>query len=115
NRRDRPGVSESDRGGDQRHPRGACSFGAYLRSVRTLLDENLPQSVRRALRERGHDADSVTSLKLKGLDNGRLYRDVAQRYELCFSRDRAFVDGVRAVHVPGNVRILRVTIRQAPG
>jgi len=83
--------------------------------VRILLDENLPESVRRVLRERGHAADSVTSLKLKGLDNGRLYRDLAQRYELCFSRDRAFVDGVRAVHFPGDVRILRVTIRQAPG
>ena len=28
---------------------------------------------------------------LKGLDNGRLYREIAVRYEICFSKDRDFV------------------------
>jgi hypothetical protein len=54
--------------------------------VRILLDENMPESLRRALAELGHEVDSVASLRLKGLDNGRLYQDVAQRYDLCFSR-----------------------------
>jgi predicted nuclease of predicted toxin-antitoxin system len=82
--------------------------------VKILLDENVPESVRHALLERGHEADSVTSLRLKGLDNGSLYHDVAQRYDLCFSKDRAFVDGVRAIDRPGAVKVLRITIRQAP-
>ena len=38
-----------------------------------LPDENMPESLRRALAELGHEVDSVTSLRLKGLDNGRLY------------------------------------------
>jgi len=45
--------------------------------VRILLDENMPESLRRALAELGHEVDSVASLRLKGLDNGRLYQDVA--------------------------------------
>ena len=59
--------------------------------MRILLDENMPESLRRALADLGHEVDSVASLRLKRLDNGRLYQDVAQRYELCFSKDRLFV------------------------
>jgi predicted nuclease of predicted toxin-antitoxin system len=83
--------------------------------VRILLDENMPESLRRALADLGHEVDSVASLRLKGLDNGRLYQDVAQRYDLCFSRDRLFVHSVRAIDRPGAVRVLRVTLAQAPG
>jgi hypothetical protein len=82
--------------------------------VRILLDENMPESLRRALAEPGHAMDSVTSLRLKGLDNGRLYQDVAQRYDLCFSKDRLFVYSVRAIDQPGAVTVLRVTLAQAP-
>src|SRR6266581_3163316 len=57
----------------------------------------------------------IGSLRLKGLDNGRLYRDVAQGYDLCFSKDRLFVQGVRAIDRPGTVKVLRVSITQAPG
>ncbi len=82
--------------------------------MRVLLDENMPESVRRALRELGHHVDSVTSLRLKGLDNDRLYREVAQGYELCFSRDRVFVASVRAIDRPGSVKVIRVSLPQAP-
>ena len=44
--------------------------------MRILLDENMPESLRRALADLGHEVDSVASLRLKGLDNGRLYQDV---------------------------------------
>ena len=54
--------------------------------MRILLDENMPESLRLALSELGHEVDSVASLRLNGLDNGRLYQDVAQRYQLCFSQ-----------------------------
>jgi hypothetical protein len=58
--------------------------------VRILLDENMPGSLRRALAEPGHEVDSVTSLRVKGIDSGRLYQGLAHRYDLCFSKDRAF-------------------------
>jgi len=57
----------------------------------------------------------VASLRLKGIDNGRLYQEVAHRYDLCFSKDRSFVQSVRAIDRPGAVRVLRVTVAQAPG
>jgi len=82
--------------------------------VRILLDDNMPESLRRALVELGHEVDSVASLRLKGIDNGRLYQEVAHRYDLCFSKDRSFVQSVRAIDRPGAVRGLRVTIAQAP-
>ena len=82
--------------------------------MRILLDEDMPESLWRALVELDHEVDSVASLRLKGMDNGRLYQEVAQRYDLCFSTDRLFVQSVRAIDRPGAVRVLRVTIAQAP-
>ena len=73
----------------------------------------MPESLRRALQELGHEVDSVASLRLKGLDNGRLYRDVAQRYDLCLTKDRGFVEAVRAIDQPGTVTVLRVILPQA--
>jgi len=46
--------------------------------VKILLDENLPESLVAALQRLGHEVDSVNSLRLKGLDNGTLYRQIAQ-------------------------------------
>jgi len=83
--------------------------------VRILLDESMPESLRRALSELGHEVDSVASLRLKGIDNGRLHRDVAQRYDLCFRKDRLFVGAPRAIDWPRTVRGLHVTIPQASG
>lgn len=86
--------------------------------MRILLDENIPESVRRALRALGHEADSIFSLRLKGLDNGRLYREVAQSYDLLFTKDRELVRSVRAIrvlHSAHSVRVLRVTLPQGPG
>ena len=82
--------------------------------MRILLDENMPESVRIALGRLGHQVDSVASLHLKGLDNGPLYRDVAQSYNLCFTKDQRFVEVVRAIDRPGSVKVIRVTIPQAP-
>ena len=83
--------------------------------MRVLLDENMPEPVRRALRALGHEVDSVVSLHLKGLDNGRLYREIAQAYDLCFTRDRGFVAYVRALDQPGSVKVIRVTLPQVQG
>jgi hypothetical protein len=47
----------------------------------------MPESLVEALEHLGHQVDSVNHLKLKGLDNGTLYRQIAIDYDLCFTRD----------------------------
>jgi len=83
--------------------------------VNILLDENLPESLLAALRRLGHQADSVNSLRLKGIDNGALYRLAAQSYDLCFTRDAGFVHNVRRTQTSAKVKVLRVTLRQQRG
>ena len=82
--------------------------------MRVLLDENLPESLVAALRQSGHEVDSVNSLRLKGLDNSVLYRQVAQGYDLCFTRDAGFVVNVRRMRDPSNTKLLRVILPQRP-
>jgi predicted nuclease of predicted toxin-antitoxin system len=76
--------------------------------VKILLDENMPESLLGALEDLGHEVDSVNHLKLKGLDNGTLYRQVAIAYDLCFTRDTGFAHNVRQMRDPSQVKILRV-------
>ena len=83
--------------------------------MRILLDENMPESVRIGLRRLGHEADSVVSLHLEGLENSRLHREVAQAYDLCFTKDRRFVEAVRSIGVSATVKLVRVTIPQESG
>jgi hypothetical protein len=40
--------------------------------VKILLDENLPRKLVEALRAEGHTVESVHTLKMDGLDNGKL-------------------------------------------
>ncbi len=80
--------------------------------MRILLDENLPESLVDALRELGYDVDSVNSLRLKGLDNSTLYRQVAQQYDLCFTKDAGFVHNVRQMSIPSKTKLLRVVLPQ---
>ena len=60
----------------------------------------MPESLAGALEDLGHEVDSVNSLKLKGIDNGTLYRQVAVDYELCFTRDAGFARNVRQMRDP---------------
>jgi predicted nuclease of predicted toxin-antitoxin system len=78
--------------------------------VKILLDENMPESLVGALEGLGHEVDSVNHLKLKGLDNGTLYRQVAIGYDLCFTRDSAFAHNVRQMRDPSQVKVLRVIV-----
>jgi len=55
----------------------------HLGGMRLLLDENMPESVRRALRSLGHEADSVVSLP-------------------------GFAAYVHGVDQPGSVKVIRV-------
>jgi len=72
----------------------------------------MPESLAGALEDLGHEVDSVNDLKLKGIDNGTLYRQVAVGYELCFTRDAGFAHNVRQMRDPSQVKVLHVTILQ---
>jgi hypothetical protein len=72
----------------------------------------MPESLLRALERLGHEVDSVNHLKLKGLDNGTVYRQIAVAYDLCFTRDSGFAHNVRQMRDPSPVKVLRVAIRQ---
>jgi len=72
----------------------------------------MPESLVGALNELGHEVDSVNRLKLKGLDNGTLYRQVAVDYDRCFTRDAGFVHNVRQMRDPSQVKVLRVVVPQ---
>ena len=79
-----------------------------------LLDENLPEGLIEPLRRLGHQVDSIGSLLLKGLENGRLYREVAARYDLFFTKDREFVSRIAERRDPMPVRVVLVVIPQQP-
>ena len=82
--------------------------------MRILLDENLPESLASALQQLGHQVDTINSLRLKGLDNGTLYREIAQAYDLCFTKDAGFVHNVRQTRAPSSTKLLRVLLPQQP-
>jgi len=82
--------------------------------MKILLDENLPESLVTALQQLGHQVDSVNRLRLKGLDNSTLYRQVAQNYDLCFTKDVGFAHNVRQMPSTSKVKVLRVAIPQQP-
>jgi len=82
--------------------------------VRILLDENLPESLAAALQQLGHHVDTLNSLRLKGLDNGTLYRKIAQAYDLCFTRDAGLVHNVRQTPEASNSKLWRVLLPQQP-
>ena len=72
----------------------------------------MPESLVDALERIGHAVDSVNHLKLKGLDNGTLYRQVAKDYDLCFTRDAGFARNVIQMREQFKVKVLRVTVPQ---
>jgi hypothetical protein len=82
--------------------------------VRILLDENLPEGLLEPLRGLGHVVDSVGSLGLKGLENGRLYREVASNYDLFFTKDREFAARLETLRGPARVRVVLTVIPQQP-
>jgi hypothetical protein len=72
----------------------------------------MPESLVAALERLGHKVDSVNHLKLKGIDNGTLYRQVASNYDLCFTRDAGFAHNVRQMREASQVKVLRVIVPQ---
>jgi predicted nuclease of predicted toxin-antitoxin system len=82
--------------------------------VKILLDENLPRKLVAALRAEGHEVESVITLRMQGLDNGKLYQFAIQNFEVCFTRDFGFVNNVRQGKTPEKFKLLRVTLVQKP-
>jgi len=82
--------------------------------VKILLDENLPRKLVAALRAEGHEVESVITLRMQGLDNGRLYRFAMENFDLCFTRDFGFAHNARQGAAPIAFKLLRVTLPQKP-
>jgi predicted nuclease of predicted toxin-antitoxin system len=82
--------------------------------VKILLDENLPRKLVAALRAEGHEVESVYTLRMQGLDNGKLYQFACENFDLCFTRDFGFVHNVRQGSPPSRLKLLRVTLPQTP-
>jgi len=82
--------------------------------VKILLDENLPRKLVAALRAEGHDVESIHTLRLQGLENGKLYEFARNSFDLCFTRDAGFANNVRQGAPPSRLKLLRVTLRQKP-
>lgn len=82
--------------------------------MRILLDENLPWKLVAALRAEGHKAESVHTLRLQGLENGKLYEFARSEFDLCFTRDTGFAHNVRQQKSPSHLKLLRVVLQQKP-
>lgn len=77
-----------------------------------LLDENLPRRLKAVLRAEGHHVESVDSLMLRGISNGRLYQLACAEFDLFFTRDAGFAHNARQQPAPARLRLLRVTLPQ---
>ena len=82
--------------------------------MKILLDENLPRKLVAALRTTDHVAESVHTLKMEGLDNGRLYQFAIENFDLCFTRDFGFIHNARQGLTPVKFKLLRVVLAQKP-
>lgn len=82
--------------------------------MKVLLDENQPRKLVAALRAEGHEVESVHTLRMQGLDNGRLYQFARENFDLCFTRDAGFANNVRQGPPPSRLKLLRVTLPQKP-
>jgi predicted nuclease of predicted toxin-antitoxin system len=82
--------------------------------VKILLDENLPRKLVAALGAEGHEVESVHTLRLQGLENGKLYEFARDSFDLFFTRDAGFANNVRQVTPPPRLKLLRVTVQQKP-
>ena len=82
--------------------------------MKILLDENLPRKLVAALRAEGHYVESVHTLRLDGLENGKLYDFACDSFDLCFTRDVGFAKNVRQGAQPARLKLLRVTLQQKP-
>ena len=82
--------------------------------MKIFLDENLPRKLVDVLRAEGHAVESVHTLGLQGLANGKLYEFAREGFDICFTRDAGFANAVRGTSTSTRLRLLRVTLPQRP-
>ena len=82
--------------------------------MKILLDENLPRKLVATLRAEGYEVESVHTLRLQGLENGKLYEFAREGFDLCFTRDSGFANAVRGASTLTRLKLLRVTLFQKP-
>lgn len=82
--------------------------------MKILLDENVPRKLVHALRAEGHDVESVHTLRLQGLENGKLFEFARNSFDICFTRDASFARDVGKAASPLRLKVLRVTLPQKP-
>ena len=80
--------------------------------MKLLLDENLPLKLVPALCAEGHEVESVHTLHMQGLDNGRLFQFACTQFDLFFTRDAGFAHNVRQMPVPARLKLIRVVLPQ---
>ena len=66
------------------------------------------------MRIEGYAAESVHTLKMQGLDNGRLYKFAGENFDLCFTRDFGFIHNAKQGPAPATLKLLRVVLAQKP-
>lgn len=64
-----------------------------------------------ALRAEGHEVESIHTLRLQGLENGKLCEFARDSFDLCFTRDAGFANNVRQGAPPSRLKLLRVTLQ----
>ena len=72
----------------------------------------MPVKLSGRLKEAGHDAQTVRSLKMIGIDNGTLFAHAVREFDLCFTRDADFAKRAREAKVPAKLKLLRVILEQ---
>ena len=82
--------------------------------MKIFIDENLPRKLVGVLRAEGHDVESVYTLRLQGLANGKLYEFAREGFDVCFTRDAGFANAVRGAPTSTRLKLLRVTLTQKP-
>ena len=82
--------------------------------MKIFLDENLPRKLVDVLRAEGHAVESVHTLRLQGLENGKLYEFARAGFDVCFTRDSGFANAVRGASTSTRLKLLRVTLFQKP-
>ncbi|MEI6074901.1 MAG: DUF5615 family PIN-like protein [Verrucomicrobiota bacterium] len=82
--------------------------------MKILLEENLPRKLFAALRAEGQEVVSVITLRMQGMDNGKLYQFAIYNFEVSFTRDFGFANHVRQGKTSANFKLLRVTLAPKP-
>ncbi|MGI8965667.1 MAG: hypothetical protein ACR2H1_06210, partial [Limisphaerales bacterium] len=60
------------------------------------------------------EAESVHTLRMQGLDNGKLYRFALENFDVCFTRDFGFIHNIRQSSAAAKFKLLHVTLAQKP-